>query len=65
MFEENLKEVWFHKYCPKCKHFSLEDIESPCNECLEEPANVTNRPVRFEEKKKFLSRTNRKGRKNK
>lgn len=45
------KEVYFDKYCPKCKHFSKSMTDDPCNECLSEPTNLySHKPVRFEEK---------------
>ena len=48
------KEVYFHKYCDKCKHKKVEDHETPCTECLNEPLNLnTHRPVKYEEKIKY------------
>lgn len=45
------KEVEFWKYCEKCKHYGVEDIKDPCNDCLDEPANLhSTKPVYFEEK---------------
>ncbi len=43
------REVDFHKYCPKCKHWGIEDIMDPCNECLGEPCNKNSeKPVYYE-----------------
>lgn len=50
---EGLKEVRFDLYCKKCKHKDKKQTETPCDECLAEPANVNSRkPVKFEEKEK-------------
>lgn len=44
------KEVYFHTYCEKCKHFPKTEDEEPCCECLEEPYNLySHKPVKFEE----------------
>lgn len=32
---DNVKEVYFDVYCPKCKYYDLDGIFDPCNECLE------------------------------
>ena len=46
-----LKEVLFDVWCPRCEHFTKEELESPCYECLDEPANEdSHKPVRFKEK---------------
>lgn len=43
------REVDFHKYCPKCKYWEIEDIKDPCNECLGEPCNKNSeKPVYYE-----------------
>lgn len=45
------KEVYFHKYCPKCKHEKCPEWEDPCDICLENPSNEwSHKPVYFEEK---------------
>lgn len=42
------KLVRFEDYCKKCKHFKVKDVEEPCNECLENPANLNSyKPVNF------------------
>lgn len=47
-----MKEVYFGEYCPKCEYEKLEETESPCDECMAEPANwCTHKPVRYEERK--------------
>lgn len=48
---QEYKEVYFNKYCKKCKHDKLKDNDEPCSECMSEPINLqTHRPVRYEEK---------------
>lgn len=49
--ENDYKEVYFHEYCQKCKHFDKKESEDPCNECLCIPANAgTHEPVYYKEK---------------
>lgn len=49
--EYEYKEVEFWKYCEKCKHYEVEDVKDPCNDCLDEPVNShSTKPVYFEEK---------------
>ena len=49
--EYGYKEVEFWKYCEKCKHYEVEDVKDPCNDCLDEPMNLhSTKPVYFEEK---------------
>ena len=54
------KEVYFDQYCKTCKHLAKDDLEEPCNECLDEPVNLgSHKPVKYEEdekKKKEVSR---------
>ena len=41
MNNNNLHEVYFHEYCPKCKWYKASDAPDPkipCDECLEVPA---------------------------
>ena len=48
--EEDLKEVYFHEYCPKCAHKDLKECETPCYDCLAVPANTnTHEPVCYKE----------------
>lgn len=51
MNEEGYKEVYFHEYCSKCEHEKIQPYEEPCNECLENYANLySHKPVMFKEK---------------
>ena len=51
--EEFYKEVYFDRYCERCEHFSEDDGEDPCNECLENFVNTySHKPVNFKEKNK-------------
>ena len=43
--------VNFDRYCPFCKHVTMDEVESPCEECLTETTNeYTDRPVKWEPK---------------
>ena len=45
------KIVNFNEYCYKCKYYDLDTDEEPCDECLDNPANIdSHKPVKFEEK---------------
>lgn len=47
------KEVYFHQYCPTCKHKALAHTDEPCNECLHEPtAPNSHKPVKYEKETK-------------
>ncbi len=49
--EYPFKEVEFWKFCDKCKHKDVNEVKDPCNECLDEAANLhSTKPVCFEEK---------------
>jgi hypothetical protein len=49
--DDNMKEVYFDKYCKTCKHKKVAESEDPCYECLEEPARQeTHKPAHYEEK---------------
>ena len=51
MDDQAYKEVYFHKYCKKCKHEKVPEKDEPCNECMGEATNSnTHRPVRYEPK---------------
>lgn len=53
MDDEQYKEVYFHNYCKDCKYKNVDDMDEPCNECLEEPINLySHKPVKWEENKK-------------
>ena len=48
VLDNEYKEVYFHKYCEKCKYKDVDDVKDPCNECLDEPANLySHKPVKF------------------
>lgn len=52
MTENDMKEVDF-TYCLKCKHWTKQEAEEPCHECLNNPVNAnSHKPVRFEAKEK-------------
>lgn len=54
---DNLKLVNYHDYCPKCKHYELEEWKEPCNSCLNEPTNINSqRPINFEKNPRVDSR---------
>lgn len=49
----NNKEVYFHEYCPKCKHRKKDESDDICNECLAQGYNInSHKPIKFEEQKK-------------
>lgn len=51
MDQQSYKEVYYHQYCPTCKHRKVKNVDEPCDECLSEPLNWnTHRPVNYEEK---------------
>ena len=53
MDESKYLEVNFHKYCARCKYRRLEEVQSPCNECLEVGMREgTRQPECFKEKDK-------------
>lgn len=46
-----LKEVDRHEYCPKCMYEKLDETESPCNDCMDEPVNeYSHKPLYFKPK---------------
>ena len=48
---ENYKEVNYYEFCKKCKHYNLNEVKDPCNDCLGEFAREgTEKPLYFEEK---------------
>lgn len=48
--DDEYKEVDFFQYCPTCKHKDINEVEDPCNECMDEGWNVeSHKPVRWEE----------------
>lgn len=45
------KEVYFDQYCKLCKYLALDEVTSPCSECLNNPVNIySHKPVNFEKK---------------
>lgn len=49
VLDNEYKEVYFYEYCEKCKYKNVDDVKDPCNECLDEPANLySHKPVKFE-----------------
>ena len=57
---QSYKEVYFHVYCPSCKHVKIKNTEEPCNECLSNPTNLnSHKPVKYE--KKETKRSNERG----
>ena len=49
--DNEYKEVYFHLYCEKCKHWEKSSTEEPCDHCLDNPINIhSHKPVDFKEK---------------
>lgn len=49
MEENQYKLVDFKKYCKICKHNSKKEFEDPCNECLDQGANLNSeKPIKYE-----------------
>lgn len=45
------KEVRFDIYCQTCKHWNLNEVKDPCNECLEVAMREgTEKPDKWEKK---------------
>lgn len=50
MSEINTKEVYYHKYCPKCLYSETPEEEDPCDECLSQGWNEnSHKPINFKE----------------
>ena len=48
------KEVYFANYCRRCEHWTENEDEDPCNDCLNNPANEdSHKPVNFKEKEEM------------
>lgn len=46
------KEVFFYKYCHKCKYEDCSETDEPCSTCLNQPVNeFSHKPIKFKEKK--------------
>lgn len=51
--EYSKKFVAFNKYCETCKHKDVNEVEDPCNECLDNPVNDhTDKPIKYKEQEK-------------
>lgn len=45
------KEVYFGDYCPTCKYSDLDEDETPCDDCLNNPsATDSHKPIRWKAK---------------
>lgn len=50
-YDSEYREVDYHIYCEKCKHYENKGYESVCEECLDTPINLyTNKPIKYKEK---------------
>lgn len=48
---EDIREVDFYTYCPKCKNEEKKEIEEPCNVCLSITGRMdSEKPEFFKEK---------------
>jgi len=48
---DNIKETYYHIYCPLCEHQSVPEDKYPCHECLNEPYRIdSHKPAYFKEK---------------
>lgn len=49
---KQIKEVFFCKYCKKCKHLGTPEHENPCYNCLGVAGRENSHiPVKYEKKK--------------
>lgn len=49
MRDDGMRRVRYDWYCIRCKHWVLDDDESPCRECLDEPTRLgSEEPHKFE-----------------
>lgn len=57
MTNDGMKEVDF-TYCLTCKHWSKDEAEEPCHECMNNPTNMnSHRPVRYEADENKVNRS--------
>lgn len=50
-YDEEYLEVYFDKYCKKCKSSNVDETKDPCHECLSTPANLySHKPINFIER---------------
>lgn len=53
MTDPTPKEVDYSKYCETCEHREVNEVEEPCNTCLEQFWNEgTDQPINYKEKDK-------------
>lgn len=50
MFEKHDKMVRYDHWCQSCKNKDTKENDDPCEDCLSNPVNETEKPLRFEEK---------------
>ena len=49
--EDDYREVYFHEYCKTCKYENVDEVDDPCDECMENPINLySHKPVNWEAK---------------
>lgn len=49
--ENEYKEVYFDQYCKTCKFQKNKEDDTPCDECLSEPARIySHKPAKYVEK---------------
>lgn len=48
--DTRVHEVDYHKWCPTCAHYELDEKKDPCHDCLNQGWNVDSRkPIHWEE----------------
>lgn len=48
--DDNMKEVYFYEFCPKCIHADEDQTCEECHNCLNEPARqYSHKPLNFKE----------------
>lgn len=53
---DEYKEVCFHEWCKKCKHWPKNEAEDPCNDCLNEVCNrYSHKPIYFEPEETYAN----------
>lgn len=51
--EEQYKEAYFAQHCRSCEYKNLDELEEPCDECLEKPMNLySHKPVNYKKDEK-------------
>lgn len=52
MQPNEMKEVYFYKYCKTCQYKNAQEQEEPCTECLTHPVNQwSHKPLKYKERK--------------